>query len=97
MDESSLKGRSRLYDITALDGTSLANAVTIQEASDLTRLSKACIRQAAILGHRAGRKYHVKVVDAILDNALDADLFAEWNEVRMQLLKYGRKKEKWEK
>ena len=91
MDEPTLKGRARLYDITALDGTCLANAVTIQEASDLTRLSKSCIRQASILGHRAGKKYHVKVVDAILDNALDADLFAEWNEVRMKLLKYERK------
>ena len=92
MDESSLKGRAGLYDITESNGASVATAVTIQEASDITGLSKACIRQAAILGHRAGKKYHVIRIDVILDWNRDKDLFAEWDEVRVKLLtQYGRK------
>ena len=92
MDESSLKGRAGLYDIMASNGASVATAVTIQEASNITGLSKACIRQAAILGHRAGKKYHVIRIDVILDWNRDKDLFTEWDEVRAKLLtQYGRK------
>lgn len=89
--ELALKGRAGLYKIQAPDGQVLTDGVPIREACELTGLSKSCIQQAAANGHRAGKKYRVQKVDAIIDIQKDADLLEEYDQIRTKLLKYRRK------
>lgn len=96
-EEPTLKGRAGIYQIQAPDGQILTDGVTIQEACRLTGLSKSSIQQAAALGHRAGKLYLVQKVDVILNTHQDRKLLDEWESVRLTLLEYRRKKEKWEK
>lgn len=82
--------RKNLYEIRKADGRIIEYSVTAQEAARLLNKTTASIYQAAVMGHKADRKYWVDPVDVQLSKSADWELLLEFDIVRQQLLKRAR-------
>lgn len=82
--------RKKLYEIRNTDGKVIEYSITAQEAAKLLNKTVDSIYQAAVMGHKADRKYWVDPVDVELSKTADWELLLEFDIVRQQLLKKAR-------